>query len=335
MVSRIAAVCVALAVLGASCASPASAAPPRQRLCAGSETPRRTGFDRVTAPDRAFNRSFRHCFATIDGVQLHYVVGGRGPLLVLLHGWPQSWYEWRRELPGLARAHRVVAVDLPGLGDSSGSPPSFDKVTLARYVRGLVVKRFGGSGPVDIAGHDLGAGVAWAYANRYPGEVRRLVVMDFPLPGPACTNEQLRGLSYHFALFQEPGGLAEFLVGGRVRSFLARFYPHVSPKPKPIADAEIDEYARVYRRPSVLHGGFELYRTLPADQRANAAFAARPLTIPVQLISEDRSFAFEAGCYAPGLAAPVQGSDVPGAGHWLNEEAPGEVLGRLRAFFGP
>ncbi|MBC8092361.1 MAG: alpha/beta hydrolase [Pseudonocardia sp.] len=262
---------------------------------------------------------------------MHAVVGGTGRPLVLLHGWPQTWFEWRALLPELAQTRTVIAVDLPGLGDSTGSPATFDKKTLARFVHALVSDELGYD-DVDIASHDLGSGVAWAYANEYREQVGRLAVMDFPLPGPGCAEPVIRGLSYHFSLFQEPD-VPELLIDDEVRPFLEAFYPHVSPKPEPIPPAEVTEYVRTYSRPQNLTNGFELYRTLAQDEQDNRVYAQTPLTQPILLLAQDGAFEFEAACYAPG-ATDVTGTAIPGAGHWLNEEDPDAVLAEFRPFFG-
>ncbi|WP_368860524.1 alpha/beta fold hydrolase [Amycolatopsis magusensis] len=138
----------------------------------------------ATRGDTEFTERFRHEFADVDGVRLHYVTGGHGPALVLLHGWPQTWYSWRGIMPALAEHFTVYALDLPGLGDSTGAPPSYDKATLARYLHTLVAHRLG-IRDARIAGHDLGAAVAFQYAAQFPDDVDRLAYLDLPLPGPA------------------------------------------------------------------------------------------------------------------------------------------------------
>ena len=155
--------------------------------------------------------------------------------------------------------------------------------------------------------------------------------MDFLLPGRACSAAQLDTLSYHFAFFAQPD-IPETLIGDHVNFFLARFYLHNSPNPHPISDDELNEFTRTYTRPQVLHGGFELYRTLNRDQQDNTAAAAAPLTQPVLLLTQSRYYATEAACYRAG-APRVTGTDLPGAGHWLNEERPREVLDQLTRFF--
>lgn len=192
-------VVLASAVLGA-CANRASAAP----ACINSEEPQSDSYDAATSNDAAFNRDFRHCFTTVDGVQMHYVVGGTGPqTLVLLHGWPQSWYEFRGVMPELLPGRTVIAVDLPGMGDSTGQPPAYTKTTLASYVHTLLTKL--GETDVRIGAHDFGVGVAYALAAQYREHVAGLFLMDFPLVGKNLTFDAVRPL---LALLLQSAGAA-------------------------------------------------------------------------------------------------------------------------------
>lgn len=197
-------------------------------LCPGSEAPLSPNYDAATREDGAFNSAFQHCFMTVKGVQMHAVEGGvqNGPLAVMLHGWPQSWYEFRQLLPAVARTHHVLAIDLPGLGDSTGAPSSMAKAALAHYIRAFVRKRASRTAAahgvrlwykrgITLIAHDLGVGVAFAYAAKFAHEVREAVFMDYLVPGAGCTADSFNELSYHFAFFREeqpPPGLAELLI---------------------------------------------------------------------------------------------------------------------------
>ena len=151
------AVCaLVITAAGATDAEPASGTASDARVVESAET----GFDSATRHDSEFNRLFRHEFADVGGMRMHYVTGGTGPALVLLHGWPQSWYEWRGIMPALAQRFTVYAVDLPGLGDSQGAPRSYDKATLARVVHALIGERLG-LRVIRLVCHALGAGVGF------------------------------------------------------------------------------------------------------------------------------------------------------------------------------
>ena len=329
--SRAAVVAVALA-LTAACAPGEGRAPSPQAVEAGV-----TAADAATRNDAAFNERFRHETADVDGVQMHYVTGGTGEPLVLLHGWPQSWYAWRGIMPALAERYTVYALDLPGLGDSEGAPPGYDKATLARYVHGLLADELG-LRAVHLVGHDLGAGVGFQYAAQFPDEVMTYAHLDYPLPGPALTAAQYRSLSWHMA-FHDQEGFPEAVVADDVREYLALFYGYVAHggtsfggpgAASPFSDAEIDEFARTYSRPEVLTGGFELYRTLEQDERDNTA--AAPVTVPTLLMTAEGMLPFTRSTVEPRMSRITRAVEVPGAGHWLPEENPTFVTAELLAF---
>ncbi|TQM44530.1 alpha/beta fold hydrolase [Pseudonocardia cypriaca] len=293
--------------------------------------------DSETRDDGEFNRLFRHETADVDGVTMHYVTGGTGEPLVLLHGWPQSWYAWRGIMPALAERYTVYALDLPGLGDSEGAPPGYDKATLARFVHGLLADELG-LRAVNLVGHDLGAGVGFQYAAQYPHEVMRYAHLDYPLPGPALSAATYRTLSWHLA-FHDQDAFPETIVADDVREYLALFFAHVARGGRsfggtgttsPFTAQQIDEYARTYRRPQVLTGGFELYRTLEQDERDNVA--AAPITVPTLLMTAEGLLPFTRSTVEPRMASITRAVEVPGAGHWLPEENPAFVTAELLAF---
>jgi pimeloyl-ACP methyl ester carboxylesterase len=294
-------------------------------------------FDAATRDDAAFSGRFRHGTADVDGVRMHYVTGGTGEPLVLLHGWPQSWYAWRGIMPALADRYTVYALDLPGLGDSEGAPAGYDKATLARYVHGLLAGELG-LRAVHLVGHDLGAGVAFQYAAQHPDEVIAYAHLDYPLPGPALSAATYRSLSWHLA-FHDQDTFPETIVADDVREYLALFFAYVAHGGKsfggtgttsPFTEEQIDEFARTYRRPQVLTGGFDLYRTLEQDEADNAA--AAPITVPTMLMTAEGLLPFTRSTAEPRMSRITRAVEVPGAGHWLMEENPAFVTSELLAF---
>jgi pimeloyl-ACP methyl ester carboxylesterase len=284
----------------------------------------------------ALNDGFRHEYTEVDGVRMHYVTGGSGSPVVLLHGWPQTWYGWWPIMPALAERHTVYAVDLPGLGDSTGTPRGYDKATLARYVHALTSKL--GLDDASIVGHDLGAAVAFQYASQFPDDTARLGYLDLPLPGPAIDGATYRKLSWHIAFHAQPQ-VPEAIVGDDVREYLKLFYPQVSfngtafggtSTQSPFTDEEIDEYARTYGRQEVLKGGFELYRAL--DQDVRDTVAARPVQAPTLVLAAQGQAQAIQGTAAPRMTNIVRALDVPNAGHWLVEENPQFVTAELLRF---
>lgn len=291
----------------------------------------------ATQGDARFDKSFRHAFADVDGVRMHYVTGGSGTPVVLIHGWPQTWYGWWPIMPALAEKHTVYAVDLPGLGDSTGSPTGYDKATLARYVHTLIADQLGVR-DAAVVGHDLGAAVAFQYASQFPDDTARLGYFDLPLPGPGIDASTYRSLSWHIAFHSQPR-VPEAVVSDDVREYLALFYPQVSyggtafggtSDRSPFTDAEIDEYARTYSRPEALSAGFELYRALDRDVRDTVA--AAPVRVPTLLMTAQGQLDAIRATVAPRMTNIVRAVDVPNAGHWLVEENPQVVTAELMRF---
>lgn len=306
---------------------------------ASSTTPSASAaYDAATRHDKEFNKTFKHKFAKVRGVRMHYVTGGSGPALVLLHGWPQTWYEWHKIMPALAEHHTVYALDLPGLGDSEKSPASFDKKTLARYVDGL--REQIGLDTFDLVAHDLGAGVGFQYAAQFPDRVTSYVHMDYPLPGRELPAAKYRSFSWHMG-FNSQKKIPEQLVDnpGDVREFLTGFYPQVayggsafggSRTTSPFTEEETAEYLRTYSRPKVLHAGFELYRSLDKDERDNAA--TPPVRTRTLLLTATGSLASTQPTLTPKLPRITRAVEIPKSGHWLAEENPEAVVDEILAF---
>jgi pimeloyl-ACP methyl ester carboxylesterase len=270
---------------------------------------------------------------------MHYVTGGTGEPLVLLHGWPQSWYAWHTIMPALAEHYTVYAVDLPGLGDSEGSPPSYDKKTLAKYVHGLITDELG-LDKVHLAGHDLGAGVGYQYAAQFPDDVMRYAHLDYPLPGPALSAQDFRSFSWHLS-FHNQKEIPEAVVGNDVRDYIELFTGYVAyggesfggtGAPSPFTDQQLDEFARTYTTPEALTGGFELYRTLEQDERHNTA--ATPISMPTLLLTAEGVLPSTRATVEPLMTQLVRAVEVPGSGHWLPDENPDFVTEELLTFFG-
>jgi pimeloyl-ACP methyl ester carboxylesterase len=277
---------------------------------------------------------FASRFATAGGVRLHYVIGGAGTPVVLLHGWPATWYEWHAVMPALARRHTVIAPDLPGLGDSAAPACCYTKKAAAAAIHALA--RGLGYARIDLVGHDIGTMVAYAYAAAHPSEVRRLVLMDAPIPGPSfyqlpVITPQGPSLAWHFGFNAVPD-LPEQVVAGRERAYLSYFYTHLAYVPGAIAPDEVDEYVRHYAVPASLRAGFEYYRAFPRDVADNATYARTKLTMPVLALGGDHSAGTEELAFVRPLAVHVSGGAVPNCGHWIPEEQPADLARRLLAF---
>ncbi|MBN8808513.1 MAG: alpha/beta hydrolase [Sphingomonas sp.] len=199
----------------------------------------------------------------VHGAVLHFARTGRGPALILLHGFPQDWSEWRPVLARLAKRYTVVAVDLRGIGQSTAGSAKFDAATMAADVH-----EFAGALKLDrpyVVGHDIGGMVAHAYARLYPADLRGAMILDVPVPGLDGWDEAVSGpAAWHVGFLQTPD-LPEELVAGRHAAFLGHFLRMGAHSP----DA-VDEALRAYAAPAQFHAACEMYRAFPA----NVAFGA-------------------------------------------------------------
>jgi alpha/beta hydrolase fold len=159
------------------------------------------------------NVTFSHHMTTVNGIQMHYVIGGQGDPVVLLHGWPETWYAWRHIMPALAENYTVIAPDLRGLGDSSKPPTGYDGKTVAEDIHQLVTQL--GFRTIFLVAHDIGVWVAYPYAAAHPTEVEKLVIMEIPPPG-FFPHERIPWWFY----FHQTPNVPEALVQGRDGVFI-------------------------------------------------------------------------------------------------------------------
>lgn len=282
---------------------------------------------------------FEHRFATVEGVRLHYVTGGNndGEAVVLLAGFPESWFAWRKMIPLLAPAYRIIAPDLPGQGDSDHPQGGYDTQALAAMVHGLlqqlVVNRY------CMAAHDVGAWVAYPYAALFGSEVRRLVLMDAGIPGitlpdalPTAPDKAWR--TWHFAFHALPD-LPEMLISGREREYLDWFLRRKTANPEAFSDADIGEYLRVFTREGGLRAGLAYYRAAALSARQNRDLSAKgKLTMPVLALGSDQGSISDMASPLRAFAEDVRGGVVANCGHFIPEEQPAAAAAELIAFFG-
>ena len=271
---------------------------------------------------------FSHHMATVNGIQMHYVIGGQGEPIVLLHGWPQTWYEWRHIMPSLAKNYTVIAPDLRGLGDSSKPVTGYDGKTTAEDIYQLVSQL--GFKKIFLVGHDFGVQVAYSYAAARPNEVSRLVILDVPIPGIG-PGENITGLWW--AQFHMVRDIPEMLVDGHEREYLTGFYRRTC-NPAAITQEDIDEYVSHYSAPGGMRAGFEYYRALLDDVKQNVESSKIKLPMPVLALGGECSFGTAALESLRLLATDVRGGLVPDSGHWIAEEQPQFLVDQLFNFFG-
>jgi pimeloyl-ACP methyl ester carboxylesterase len=268
-------------------------------------------------------------------VALHLVSAGSGDPVVLLHGWPQTWRAWRKLMPLLAARYRLIAPDLPGLGDSSKPADGYDKKTLAADLREMCVQL--GLGRFHLVGHDWGGPTAFALACADPASVRSLTILDVTLPGIGPDISQ-GGKRWHHAFHRTPE-LPETLVQGREREYLGWFYREFCWQQGAIEAADLEDYVRCYSQPGALRAGFEYYRSIPRDQADNRAILASGFRLPMPVLAlggaraEARGRGEEPLASLRVIATDVQGGALPECGHFIPEEQPALLAGRLRDFF--
>lgn len=276
---------------------------------------------------------FREGTAEVNGVSIHYVMGGSGEPLVLVHGWPQTWYSWHRIMPKLAERFTVIAVDLRGAGGSSKPEPAagYDARTMAEDIHQLV--RSLGFKNIRILGHDIGLLVAYAYAAAHPDEVERLVILDGLLVGiePMWSQFQKDPRSWVFGLAETPE-LPERLTAGREREYLTFFYTNIAHNKGAITEAEIAEYVRAYSELGAMSAGFEWFRAFPTDIEHNLAGIRNKLPMPVLALGGDQMMGQFMVPMLQNVADDVRGGSIPDCGHWLAEEKPAELLAWLEDF---
>ncbi|MFD6290670.1 alpha/beta fold hydrolase [Streptomyces sp. NPDC060205] len=255
-----------------------------------------------------------------NGTRLSVAVGGNGPVLVLLHGWPQTSRAWARVMPDLARDHTLVVPDLRGTGDSDRPEGGYAKTHQADDLRGILTALHL-TGPVAVAGHDIGSMVAFAWAAAHPEDVSHLILVDSLLPGLGLEEAMnvAEGGMWHFGLFMTPH-IPEMLFDGHELEFFTATFTAMS-SPGTFDDHDLATYARAYTGRERLRGGFEHYRTLLEDGRENRALLAeRKLPMPVLAIGSARSGTTTAQALAP-HAGNVRGTVAP-TGHFVAEEDP-------------
>ena len=267
--------------------------------------------------------------ATVDGVKINYKIGGRGPVVVLLHGYTQTSHMWKPLMPLLAASHTVIAPDLRGAGGSERAKDGYDKKTLAKDIRSLV--RQLGHEQVQLVGHDIGLMVAYAYAAQYPKEVSKVILMDAFLPGIGNWKDVwlLRDL-WHFHFY---GDVPLALVKGRERIYFEHFWnDFAADKTKSVPEADRRIYAAAYARANGMRAGFEYFKTFEQDAKDFAAFSTTKLEMPFLVLTGEKASGTFLIDQTKLVASNVTGNVVKGSGHWLMEEATGQVIPAIVAF---
>ena len=278
--------------------------------------------------------NLEHHYAELSEVRMHYVTAGAGPPVVLLHGWPQTWYEWLPVIELMSGSYSLIAPDLRGLGDTSRPTAGYDKNTIAEDVWQLLNGVLGLE-EFYLVGHDWGGPVAFALAAAHRDAVTRLAIVDVAIPGDGSANISQGGRRWHHA-FHQTLELPEALISGREDIYLGWFYQNYGASKHAISEVAVAEYLRTYSQAGALHAGFEYYRNIPVDVANNEAIlAAGKLAMPVLGLGGAESWGrrgevLDSCCR---VASNARGGVVQGAGHWIPEEQPQVLAAELSEFF--
>jgi pimeloyl-ACP methyl ester carboxylesterase len=282
-----------------------------------------------------FTDTFTSRYVDTGEVRLHAVIGGEGPPLLLVHGWPESWYAWRLVMPALARDFRVIAVDQRGMGLSDKPAGGYDTGTLANDLVGLMDAL--GHDRFAVFGHDTGFAVSYALAVDHPDRVDRAALAEIPgSPGaapsppvfvPGFINDRL----WHLP-FNRIEGLNEQLVTGNERAFFGWEFDAAAKK---LPDDVIDYYVRGLSNPASLRSSFGFYRALDTTLEQDGQRKTRRLPMPILAIGGAASFGEHVGEAMALVADDVQSVVIPDTGHFVAEEAPDALLAALIPFLTP
>jgi len=272
---------------------------------------------------------FTDKYAQVNGVRLHYKVGGKGAPVVLLHGYGQTGHMWIPAMRALVKNHTVIVPDLRGAGGSEKAAGGYDKKTMAVDIHELV--KTISSEPAAVVGHDIGMMVAYGYAAQFPADTSKLVVMDAFVPGVGdWRNAFPRAAVWHFYFYGETP-LA--LVKGRERIYFEHFWNDFSAdKGKSIKEADRKLYTAAYAQPGGMRAGFAYFSDFERDAADFGPMSQTKLTMPVLSIAGEMSAGDFLGAQARLYANNVQSIVVKGAGHWLIDEAPDQVVPALVSF---
>jgi pimeloyl-ACP methyl ester carboxylesterase len=284
-----------------------------------------------------FADTFKSKYIDAGSLRMHAVIGGKGRPLLLVHGWPQTWYQWRLIMPALARDFQVIAVDQRGIGLSDKPPTGYDSGTqasdLVALMDALGHKRFA------MIGFDTGMPIAYALAADHPDRLERLAVGEAliagitpspPLVVPGPINKRI----WHIAFNRLGPELNERLVRGIEDAYFGAEYAASAGTPSP--DDVVKYYVgRLASSPDALRGSFEWYRAIDTDIAQNEQRKMRRLTLPVLAIGGAKSSGEGTASTMKLVADNVQTAIIPGSGHWVAEEAPGKLLEALAPFLTP
>ena len=272
-----------------------------------------------------------HHHVRLNGTELHYVAAGTaGSPVLLVHGFPETWWVFHKLIPLLSEHHRVFAVDLRGFGDSATAGPDHDSATSAKDLSDLIA--FLDVGPVHLTGQDIAGPTTFRVAASHPELVRSYTGIETALPGFGAETlaDVTHGGAWHIGVLAAPG-IPEMLLAGRERAFLADYaIPSLTASPGAFTEDDVDELVRSYARPGAFAGAAGLYRSLLSEGDELRKLAARKLDMPVLAVA---GFSDRTPTTLRQVATNVTTVGIEGIGHYVAMEAPDRLAAALRSFY--
>jgi pimeloyl-ACP methyl ester carboxylesterase len=301
-------------------------------MIASNTTVAQTGGASAVASDAG--PGFRSEYAEIQpGVRIHYVRGGAGKPVLLIPGWPQTWYAWRHLMPKLAAAgYEVIVADTRGMGQSSRPASGYDIGTVGTDLHRLMAERLGHD-RYTVIGHDIGMWVGYAMAADRPQTIERLGLVDAVIPGiaqspPMFMPQSENRLLWHF-MFNQLSDLPETLISGREEAYLGWLFDNYAYRPGAVAR---DEYMRAYAPPGAMRAGLSYYRAIPLTIEQNKERAKQRLTMPVLALGGEFGTGDLPRASMASVTTSLQGGILPQCGHYVPEECPDQLAERLLPF---
>ncbi|QFY43763.1 alpha/beta hydrolase [Candidatus Methylospira mobilis] len=270
-------------------------------------------------------------FTHVNGMRMHYVKMGQGPLLILLHGWPQTWYEWNNTIPVLAGKFTVVAPDLRGLGLSEKTRTGYDKQTIANDIAELIKRN--GAGSAFVVGHDMGGKVAYVLSLLHPELVTKLILVDCMPPGSE-NMDAAKGGMWHYG-FHMAADFPEMLTKNREREYISAQMRKWAHHKDAITPRAIDEYAKHYASPGGMTAGFNYYRALPEDARFVSTYVDKKFTMPILTIAGRYGVSDKLFKAMRPKADNLKGVIAEDSGHFVPEEASTFLVEQIMNFLTP
>jgi pimeloyl-ACP methyl ester carboxylesterase len=289
----------------------------------------------TVTPPGASIPGVEHHLAGVNGTKLHYVsAGDSGSPILLVHGWPETWWAFRKLIPLLAQTHRVFALDLRGFGDSSSTDAEYGEAVAAEDLHRLVEHI--GAGPVHLLCQDVSGGTGFRFAATRPADVVSLIAVETTLAGfglEALADVNGSG-SWHVGFLGAPG-IPAMLLPGHERELLAGWaYPLMTGRHDAVTDADMDEFVRTYARPNAWRGTEGLYQALFSDNGVTKALAeAHPIAVPV-LAVDGASHPFTENTFRQVAVGEITAAHIQDAGHLVAQEAPEQLAAVILEFAG-